>query len=407
LAEPALDEPAFEHWRVVRKKLLIGALGLALAATAGTGTAVYAAKDKTVTIVVDGQQRVVHTMAGTVGQVLAGQDIHTSGRDAVAPAVGSRVVDGGQIAVRHARRLSLDVDGKTTGYWVTASSVQDALTQLGLRFDGAKLSASRSAGIGRAGLALHVATLKHVVVRHDHRQQRLATTAGTVRGALAAAHVRLDGNDTLNAKMSAKLRDGAVLTVTRVSVKRSRVVTTLGYDVLHRADLTMLKGTHAIEQHGVKGKRVTVFRSVFHDGKRVSRTKVSSKLTRRPVDEVIRYGTKVPPPPKPKPAPAPRKAPVPQPPQNPQNPQPRKDPGGAGSLNWPALARCESGGNPRAVNPAGYYGLYQFSLSTWRSLGGADNPIDASAGEQTYRAQLLYQRSGAGQWPVCGHYLFS
>jgi hypothetical protein len=28
-------------------------------------------------------------------------------------------------------------------------------------------------------------------------------------------------------------------------------------------------------------------------------------------------------------------------------------------LNWRALARCESGGNPRAVNPAGYYGLYQ------------------------------------------------
>lgn len=389
----------------MRKKLLIGALGLALAATAGTGTAVYAAKDKTVTIVVDGRQRVVHTMAGTVGQVLAGQDIRTSARDAVAPAADTRVVDGGQIAVRHARRLSLTVDGKTTGYWVTATSVRDALSQLGLRFEGAQLSASRSAGIGRAGLALHVATVKHVVVRHDHQRQRVATTAGTVRGALAAAQVRLDHNDTIDAKLSAKLRNGAVLTVTRVSVKRSRVVTTLGYDVLHRADLTMLKGTHAIERHGVKGKRVTVFRSVYHDGKRVSRKKLSSTLTRRPVDEVIRYGTKVPPPP-PKPKPAPKKAPAPQPPQDPQPPR-SPSPSGAGSLNWPALAQCESGGNPRAVNPAGYYGLYQFSLSTWRSLGGSGNPIDASAGEQTYRAQLLYQRSGAGQWPVCGHYLFT
>ena len=36
---------------------------------------------------------------------------------------------------------------------------------------------------------------------------------------------------------------------------------------------------------------------------------------------------------------------------------------GTGHLNWAALARCESGGNPNAVNPAGYYGLYQFSIS--------------------------------------------
>lgn len=80
---------------------------------------------------------------------------------------------------------------------------------------------------------------------------------------------------------------------------------------------------------------------------------------------------------------------------------------GTDGLNWGALANCESGGNPRAVNPAGYYGLYQFSLSTWISVGGSGNPIDATPDEQTYRAQVLYERSGAGQWPVCGPLLFS
>jgi hypothetical protein len=79
--------------------------------------------------------------------------------------------------------------------------------------------------------------------------------------------------------------------------------------------------------------------------------------------------------------------------------------GSAASLNWAALARCESGGNPRAVNPSGYYGLYQFSLSTWHSVGGSGNPIDASASEQTHRAEILYDRAGAGQW-TCGSHLF-
>ncbi|NHC46223.1 transglycosylase SLT domain-containing protein [Motilibacter sp. K478] len=78
---------------------------------------------------------------------------------------------------------------------------------------------------------------------------------------------------------------------------------------------------------------------------------------------------------------------------------------GLDSLNWSALARCESGGNPRAVNPAGYYGLYQFNVGTWRGVGGSGMPHHASAEEQTYRAQLLYKRSGARPWPHCGKLL--
>ena len=76
------------------------------------------------------------------------------------------------------------------------------------------------------------------------------------------------------------------------------------------------------------------------------------------------------------------------------------------NLHWGALAQCESGGNPRAVNSAGYYGLYQFALRTWHAVGGSGNPIYASKSEQTYRAQVLYVRAGAGQWPVCGRHLF-
>ncbi|MBD3913594.1 transglycosylase family protein [Nocardioides hwasunensis] len=78
---------------------------------------------------------------------------------------------------------------------------------------------------------------------------------------------------------------------------------------------------------------------------------------------------------------------------------------GADGLNWGALANCESGGNPQAVNAAGYYGLYQFDTGTWRSVGGSGLPTSASAAEQTYRAKLLYQQRGRSPWPTCGRLL--
>jgi murein DD-endopeptidase MepM/ murein hydrolase activator NlpD len=72
---------------------------------------------------------------------------------------------------------------------------------------------------------------------------------------------------------------------------------------------------------------------------------------------------------------------------------------------WAKVANCESSGNPRAVNGAGYYGLFQFDLQTWRSVGGSGNPAKASAGEQLMRAKKLYAQRGASPWPVCGKYL--
>ena len=67
-----------------------------------------------------------------------------------------------------------------------------------------------------------------------------------------------------------------------------------------------------------------------------------------------------------------------------------------------AIAACESGGDPTAVNAAGYYGKYQFDTGTWAAVGGSGNPAEASEAEQDYRAALLYSRAGASPWPVCG-----
>ena len=84
--------------------------------------------------------------------------------------------------------------------------------------------------------------------------------------------------------------------------------------------------------------------------------------------------------------------------------------GAAAGLDWSGLAQCESGGDPTAVNSAGgYYGLYQFSVTTWESVGGSGLPSEASPGEQTSRAQALYDTvdgNWQSQWPQCGTHLF-
>jgi len=70
------------------------------------------------------------------------------------------------------------------------------------------------------------------------------------------------------------------------------------------------------------------------------------------------------------------------------------------TADWAALRQCESGGNYRINTGNGYYGAYQFDLSTWRSVGGAGRPDQASAAEQNFRALYLYRMRGWAPW-VC------
>lgn len=67
-----------------------------------------------------------------------------------------------------------------------------------------------------------------------------------------------------------------------------------------------------------------------------------------------------------------------------------------------AIALCESGGDPTAVSRDGRYrGKYQFSRSTWRSMGGSGDPAAAPEAEQDQRAAALLAREGTSPWPAC------
>jgi hypothetical protein len=68
---------------------------------------------------------------------------------------------------------------------------------------------------------------------------------------------------------------------------------------------------------------------------------------------------------------------------------------------WDALAQCESGGNWAINTGNGFYGGLQFTLQSWRGVGGAGYPHQASKSEQIHRAELLQDIQGWGAWPVC------
>ncbi len=68
---------------------------------------------------------------------------------------------------------------------------------------------------------------------------------------------------------------------------------------------------------------------------------------------------------------------------------------------WAKLRKCEAGGNYTRNSGNGYYGAYQFSAGTWRSLGYPGLPHQAPPEMQDEAAKKLQARGGWGQWPAC------
>lgn len=118
-----------------------------------------------------------------------------------------------------------------------------------------------------------------------------------------------------------------------------------------------------------------------------------------PAPAPVGFDPMLPPPP---PAPAPEgfdpNVPPPPAPDAPPVPAPIK----AYSVNWDAIAQCESGGNWSINTGNGYSGGLQFTPSTWRANGGSGSANSASREEQIRVAENVLHSQGIGAWPVCG-----
>ncbi|MDX3512249.1 ubiquitin-like domain-containing protein [Streptomyces caniscabiei] len=339
------------------------------------GTSAFVAKDKAIELTVDGRPRTLHTFADDVTELLADEGVAFGPHDVVAPAPGTALSSGDEVAVHYGRPVALTLDGQPRKVWTTAHTVDGALQQLGVRAEGAYVSTSRSQRIGRAGLELDVRTERTVTIMADGRARTIRTNAATVGEAVEQAGVTLRGEDTTSVAWSSFPRDGLTVTVMRVTGSEEVRETPIPFRVRRTEDPSLFQGTEVVERAGRPGVRRVTYALRTVNGVRQRPRLVRTEVVREPREQVVKVGTKAMP----------------------------TSVAGADGLNWGGLAACESGGRPDAVDPSGTYGgLYQFDTGTWRSLGGSGRPQDAPAAEQTLRAKKLYVQRGASPWPHCG-----
>ncbi|RRD50134.1 resuscitation-promoting factor [Buchananella hordeovulneris] len=358
-----------------RRGLLVGGAAAVALAAAGVGLALTA--HKTITLQLDGQTSTVTTFAGSVEGALASAGVEVAQHDLVVPALTAGVADGSVISIKRAQPLH--VGGRQV--WSARDSLAAAAAESGLGTFSATRSTSRDAVrplpfVGQGTVV--------TVVADGKEAQVTATGEMDMTQVLAAAGVQLSAIDQALAEVDDA--GGVRVTVVRVVRALTEETAEIPFEQVEQEDEEMEEGSTEVVQEGVAGLHTKRTYTETRDGKATVSVVVSDAVSRAPVAEITAVGTKK---------------------KQEEEPEKPSEPAGGGGGGapvegvWAALAQCESGGDPTTNTGNGYYGLYQFSLPTWQAMGGSGLPSEASAEEQTMRAQMLQARAGWGQWPAC------
>ncbi len=414
-----------------------------VAATVG-GTIV--SLDKDVTISLDGQDRVISTLSGSVSGALASADITVGDHDTVAPAVDASISDGSHIVINRGRLLNLTLDGQPAAVWTTAATIEEALTQLGRNPGDYELSADRGREIPIDGLSLVANTLRTVTIDNRGTGATVVTSVATVGALLTAQNISLGASDRVSPAAGTALTDGMTVTVKKlptititngaypaapvltdatdvagllaslgVSVGATDVVTpalntpvTDGLQVsvsriaVNRTtetvavpapadqiinDSSMAKGTSEVQSQGKAGSAQVTYDITLTNGVETGRTEVSRTVTNAGVAGVKKVGTKV------------------TASSSSSGNTGASAPASSSGVNWDGIANCESTNNWSINTGNGYYGGLQFDVRTWLGSGGGDYAprADLATREQQIAvAERVYASRGLQPW-ACGH----
>ncbi|GAA1374618.1 transglycosylase family protein [Luteococcus sanguinis] len=394
----------------------VGALALVMAGGVGVAHA-----DKSVNLQVEGQDQTVHTFGSTVGDALDKAGIEVGEHDQVVPSTESTLSDGQQVVVRYGRQLTVTVDGAKKTFWTTATTVDDALAQIGVRDAGTRLSVSRSTALGREGLTFSAVTPKTVSITADGKTASSDSTSDTVKVLLAERQVKLGAADTITPAVGTKLTDGLKVVIKRVTTKKVTETSTIEHESKEVTSSSLAKGTEKLTTKGVDGTTTKTYTVTLVDGKQTSKKLVSTKVTTQPVTEVTTVGTKV------------EESTSSSSDSSSDNSSKSttstsssrsssssssstsssgsSSTGSASGLNlsnsamWDRIAQCESGGNWSINTGNGYYGGLQFDSGTWLSAGGgkyAARADLASRAQQITIANALYASRGLSPWGCAG-----
>ncbi len=259
--------------------------------TAGMTVSVVHARP--VQIAVDGQTVHLRTHAVTTAQMLAeaGVALGPQDRATVEPArPGDETL---HIRVQRAVPFTVHENGQALSLSTTAATVGEALREAGIRV---YMADRIEPGLGAplsSGMHVYLQRSRPVMVHVDGRTLRTRTHRSQVAHVLADLGIPLTGRDYTTPPLDATLGEQTTIDVIRVAERFLFQEEPIPFRVLWQPDPDLEIDNDRLLQDGEPGILERRLRLVYENGEEVSRTVESEYVAVPPVDKIYGYGTQI------------------------------------------------------------------------------------------------------------------
>ncbi|MWC31137.1 DUF348 domain-containing protein [Paenibacillus sp. MMS18-CY102] len=223
------------RWKHENLRLIILSAIISIAMTFMLLVLLYGTAEKSVSVVVNGQESVVKTKQWVLQRLLDEQAITVGPHDEVSVPLNAAIKDGDRIIIDQALPLTVMVDGKTRTVYTTERTVQAAIEEL---------------------------------------------------------NIPVRGYDKVYPSLGTALLPNMSVKVVRVNREMSRSEHKVPFIIVKQNDPTLETGKEKLVKTGKEGLLVKQFENVYEDGKLISTELVTKTVQTAAVNQVVAIGTK-------------------------------------------------------------------------------------------------------------------
>ncbi|HEY5695470.1 MAG TPA: ubiquitin-like domain-containing protein, partial [Candidatus Saccharimonadales bacterium] len=332
--------------------LVTATIALSLSAHVKAASLRSAGSERLITVHDSGEEKSFLTKATTLKDALKSADIRIDPSDLVEPALKSDLVASNyEINIYRARPVVI-VDGsmrqRVMSPYQTAKQIAE---QAGMVLhDEDKLTMAMNSNFMQDGssITLTINRATQFTLKLYGKVTTAYTQGKTVGDMLKEKGIKLAKEDTLTTPESQPIVAGIMVEIWRNGKQTFTQDEPIAPPVRQVQDADQPVGYKNIQTAGKPGKKTVTYEMYMQNGQEVSRTVIQSVVTDQPQEQVEVIGTKM-----------------------------TNTFSGSFADALARLRACEAGGAYSRNSGNGYYGAYQYNISTWAGYGGYVLPSDA------------------------------
>lgn len=228
----------------------------------------------------------------TVEKILKDAEIVLNDGDEVSPALDEEISEAQEIVISRKNTVNLTVAGETKEVVMVGGTISDLLKQEGITL-GEKQHVNYDLDKYLTdGMDVKISYSFSVEVQCDGETNACETEVETVGDVLAELKISLGKDDRVTPAITEAVTEGMQILVKRVTFDTIEETEEIAYETTYENDSSMAKGKEQVSTKGEKGEKKVTYQVTYVDGVEESREATDETVTKEPVNEVVKVGTK-------------------------------------------------------------------------------------------------------------------